>query len=441
MASGLNLTGRRIKLQEYGETVVHSSADIDLRVLDEANRRWRIKLGLPNSPIRVKNIGNGYVTLRAEGVTGVVRIGDTDIEIAPKFLDAAEDNWQTVLWRILTIVEGGLIDDTQTTASTVSSLFIPDLLADMFLSSYAKGASRGLPRSYLTEQGEGNILLGQLDTSRLNEWIARPWILPYVSDFLTDDTPLARLLRWSAECLAATVKAPGRARALREIVAGLAHVNKRPPQILEAQSIHLGLQHTGLETARIVGLMLLDGAGVQHAAGEHRLAGFLWNSNYIYENYVYWLCERAASKRNHRITKSSVTFAQVIKGKGTRLKTTPDVVFHNANGVAVAVIDAKYKNFSLRPKASDTYQVLTAGHVLGCPRVSLTYPVDIDQEPTTWHVPSALGGESIELTALPINLMKLLKPKGNEDLIDFIGNWLIDFPIPSQTLLETYPLR
>ena len=98
---------------------------------------------------------------------------------------------------------------------------MPDLLAEMFLASYAKGAARGLPRGYLTEQATGDTLRGSLDTSRLGEWVARPWELPYVADLLTDDTPLARLLRWSAECLAATVKAPGRARAVREIAAGL----------------------------------------------------------------------------------------------------------------------------------------------------------------------------------------------------------------------------
>jgi 5-methylcytosine-specific restriction enzyme subunit McrC len=88
------------------------------------------------------------------------------------------------------------------------------------------------------------------------------------------------------------------------------------------------------------------------------------------------------------------------------------------------MVAAKYKNLGSRPKASDTYQVLTAGHVLGCQRVSLTYPVAEDREPTTWRVPSALGGQDIELTALPINLMGLAQPKGQEALINSIGLWL-----------------
>src|SRR3546814_20335971 len=94
---------------------------------------------------------------------------------------------------------------------------MPDLLAEMFLASYGRGAARGLPRGYLTERSTGSTLRGSFDLTRLGDWVARPWDLPYVADLLTDDTTLDRLLRCSAECLAATVKWPGRARAVREI--------------------------------------------------------------------------------------------------------------------------------------------------------------------------------------------------------------------------------
>ncbi|MCG2621764.1 McrC family protein [Arthrobacter sp. I2-34] len=418
------VTPPRIELQEYGAPVVRSAEGLDLHALAEANKRWSRVLGLSGDPIRVEDLGDGIVRLRAEAVTGVVRVGDVDIEIAPKFLSAADDGWQTVLWRILTVVEGGHVDDNLTTAHELASLSMPDLLAEMFLGSYAKGAARGLPRGYQSEQATGTTLRGSLDTSRLGQWVARPWELPYVADLLTDDTPLARLLRWSAECLAATVKAPGRARAVREIAAGLAHVGRQPPHLLDAQRISLGIQHQGLEPARIVGLLLLEGAGVHHASGKHALSGFLWNSDVIYENYIYWLCQRAASRRGERVDKRAIKFGEVIAGKGSKLETTPDVVFYDGQGTPVAITDSKYKRLGTRPKAPDTYQVLTAGHVLGCRRISLTYPVAQDRAPTVWRVSSALGGSDIELTALPLNLMSLARPEGPQVLIDTIIHWL-----------------
>ncbi len=425
MANALTAPAR-IKIQEYGAPIVCRIQDLDLRALTEANKRWKRTLALSGNPIRVEDVGDGLVELRAKEVTGVVRVGGTDIEIAPKFLSTADGGWKTVLWRILTVVEGGHVDDSLTTAHQLESLTLPDLLAEMFLASYAKGAARGLPRSYLAKQTTGTMLRGNLDTSRLGEWVVRPWEIPYVTDLLTDDTTLARLLRWSADCLAATVHGPGRARALREIEAGLAHVGRQPPHLLDAQRINLGIQHHGLEAAWVVGLLLLEGTGVNHASGDHALSGFLWNSDVIYENYVYWLCQRAASQRGARITKSTVKFGDVVVGEGSKLETTPDVVFRNAQGNPVAVTDSKYKSLGSRPKAADTYQVLTAGHVLGCQRVSLTYPADVDREPTVWRVSSALGGSDIELTALPLNLMGLTRPKGPGDLIETISAWLGD---------------
>jgi hypothetical protein len=114
----------------------------------------------------------------------------------------------------------------------------------------------------------------------------------------------------------------------------------------------------------------------------------------------------------------------VIFGQGSLLETTPDVVFRDSQGIPVAVTDSKYKRLGSRPKAPDTYQILTAGHVLGCRRISLTYPVAQHCEPTVWRVPSALGGYDIELTALPLNLMSLTLPEGPRLLTDAIGAWL-----------------
>ncbi|NVC25281.1 hypothetical protein E7Z53_17825 [Kocuria salina] len=423
MAYTLNAP-RRVVLQEYGAPAVRSIDETDLQALAEANVRWKRALNLRDDPIRVEDIGNGRVKLRAEAVTGVIRVGQTDIEIAPKFLSTAAGSWQTVLWRILSVVEGGHVEDTMTTANETDSLSMPDLLAEMFLASYAKGGVRGLPRGYLTEKASGPTLRGALDLSRLSEWITTPWEIPYVTDLLTDDTPLARLLRWSAECLAATVKAPGRARALREIEAGLSHVGRQPPHLLDAQRIELGTQHRGLEAAKVVGLLLLEGAGVHHARGKHALSGFLWKSDTIYENYVYWLCGRAAGKRGEHVSKYAVKFGTLVSGPGRLLETVPDVVFRDAEGNAVAITDSKYKVLGTRPKSTDTYQVLTAGHVLGCSRVSLTYPVAEDREPTVWRVSSELGGHDIELTALPLNLMSLTRADGQEFLIEKIGQWL-----------------
>lgn len=115
MAGALTLPSR-IELQEFGAPAVRDVAELDRLALEEANSRWKRALGLPSDPIRVRDLGNGHVELRAEAVTGVVRVGETDIEISPKFLSASAGDWQSVLWRILNVVEGGHVDESFTTA-------------------------------------------------------------------------------------------------------------------------------------------------------------------------------------------------------------------------------------------------------------------------------------------------------------------------------------
>lgn len=420
------MISNRIQLQEYGEPVILQANEIDIPTLIEASNRWRKILGLSGEPFKIEAIANGQIKLRAEAITGVVRVGNTDIEIAPKFLNSTEGNWQSILWRILMVVEGGYIDESLTSAHHGATLAIPDLLAEMFLSSYAQGAARGLLRNYLSEQNQSPCLKGAFDLSRISEWVSRPWIVPYIADYFTDDTTLARLLYWTANCLSATVKLPSRAKSLREIAVSLAHVGKYPPHLIDARRTQLSAQHQGLEAARMVGLLLLEGAGVNYASGKHALSGFLWNSDTIYENYIFWLCQRAANQRGMTVTKNELIFGQVQNGVGSKLKTTPDVVFRNATGNPIAVADAKYKLLSSRPKASDIYQVFTAGHILGCQKVSLTYPSSNDREVTVWRIPSALDGKDIILTALPINLMSLAIPHGQKSLIDTISSWLSD---------------
>lgn len=423
MADLLTVKDDRIKLHEYGIPQRYALGEVDLNLLDQANTRWRRLLGLADDPIRA-TVDGGTVMLRAEGVTGVVRVGELDIEISPKFLDQSCSGWQTVLWHILTLVEGGLVDDAPTRAHEAPAMSVPDLLAEMFLRSFARGAGRGLPRGYMTLKGSGPTLRGSLDLARIGDWLSTPWRLPYVADHLTDNTPLARLLRWTADTLAATVRHAGRARALHEVASAMAHVGRRPPHLFDAQQIQLGIQYRSLEPARIVGVLLLEGAGLAHGKGAHALSGFLWSSDEVYENFVFWLCARAASRQNLVVDKRVIKFGEIESGFGPPLETTPDVVFRDGGGIPVAVMDSKYKLWGRRPKSSDTYQVLTAAHVLGCDRVSLTYPAAGERMPTSWRVDSLLGARTVELTALPVNLMALTEPHGVEFLVDTIISWL-----------------
>jgi 5-methylcytosine-specific restriction endonuclease McrBC regulatory subunit McrC len=412
-----------LRLREFGKPTVVEKHVLNVEAVHRANARWKTSLGLPGNPIVIEDIGDSYL-VRAQYVTGVVRVGDLDIEVVPKFLGEIDGSWQTVLWRILATVEGGLIEDRTTSATAVDAVTIPDLLADILLDAYSRGAARGLPRQYRTEAGAGAQLRGVLDTSRVGEWLARPWLIPQITDELNEDTSVARLLRWAAAVLERIVKSPSRARSLRTMLGALSDVGRTPPHLVDVNRIGLGPQHLALQAAVDVAVLLLEGRGIHHAAGAYEISGFLWNSDEVYERFVFWLCQRAASRIAGTVSKSEIKFGELVAGPGRRLSTTPDVVFRDSGRAVTAVMDAKYKTFGARPKSSDTYQILTGAHVLGCVRVGLTYPVATPTERTVWKVQSHLGGMAVALTALPLNLMQMADPDGADKLVARIATWL-----------------
>lgn len=421
-------TGTRVVLQEYGSPVEVPRSRLDIDALTDANAHWIRQLGLSGPPIRlVSETATSYL-LRAEAVTGIVRIGNVDFEVAPKFLDERSVDWRSALWQILICVSGGGVDLQRTSGRVSDELLIPDFLAEIFLDSFTRGTSRGLPRAYRQVRTEGTVLRGTFDRSRLASWITAPWQIPAISDDLSEHTPLARLLRWTAATLANTVSLSSRAKSLRAVSSSLSGIDRTPPNSLEAVRIQVGLQHRALEPARMVGLLLLRGSSFTYGEGNEELSGFLWNSDVVYENFVFWLCRKAGLERSLTVDKRVESFGEVLCGPAQTLQTTPDVVFRDRFGNVRAVVDAKYKIFGGRPKAADSYQILTAAHVLGCSRVALVYPGFSGFSRTTWKVRSKLGGDAIILSALPLDLIQMSQKQGVETLINGITNWL-DLPL------------
>lgn len=428
---GARLTGRTepLRIREFEKALPVPYDRLDPVAIGKASERWARSIGLPNDPLVVKDTGTSYAVSTSH-VTGVVRVGALDIEIRPKFLGDGPGNWQTVLWRILAAVDGGLIDDQQTSALSSDDDAMTDLLADVFVASWTRGTARGLPRHYRPLIGSGHVVRGTLDASRLTRWIAQPWEVPYATDELSEDTPIARLLRWAANQLGRTVHSPSRRRRLRDISGVLTDAGRLAPGLAEARRLHLGPQHQGLKPALEVAILLLEGRGVTHAAGDFEISGFLWKSDVVYERFVYFLARKAAHRLGLRVSKHAIGFGELIRGHGSKLATTPDVVFRDAAGEPVAVLDAKYKTFGTRPKSADTYQILTGGHVLGCQRVALTYPHDTDTEIATWRVASHLGGKPMAVSALPLNLMLVGQPYGISNLVNELVVWLSEPVFP-----------
>jgi len=419
-----------VTLREYGAAQWVDASATERAGLEAASGAWKKSLGLPELPLVVLPDGN-HVALSARHVAGTMRVGAINLEIAPKFLDAdaaGNQDWRQAFWQILILAQQGRSLFGRAAGADTSSLSIADLLAEIFLASFARGSIRGMPVRYTEMSDTLTAVRGSFDHRRFADWVAEPWRIPTVETQLTADTPLARLLSWAASQLRTLVTSPGRARELDSVRHQVPGWNALVPTLDQAERLELGVQHEALRPALEVAILLLRGHGVRHGAGDRDVIGFLWKSEDIYERFLFWLCREAGRSRGLRVSKGAARFG--ISETAQPLTTTPDVAFSRQDGTVVAVLDAKYKTLNSKPKAGDSYQILTSANHFGCERVGLVYPSSAARNQTDWIVSSALGGRDVTISALHLDLLKAATTAGRRSLVDVVGAWLDSLGLP-----------
>jgi 5-methylcytosine-specific restriction enzyme subunit McrC len=413
-----------VPLHENGAARLVELTPAARRNLVAASTSWKKSLGLRELPLRIRTEGD-LTAISAKHVAGTIRVGEIQIDIAPKFLDlevAQSQDWQQAFWQILILAHKGRSLFGRAAGADSASLSIADLLAEIFLESFSRGSSRGLPLEYTEMGGFHPTVRGSFDHRYFSEWITSPWRVPTIETLLTPDTPLARLLAWAAQQLRALVSSSRRARDLDATRHQLPVWIGPAPKLDHAERLTLGVQHEALRPALDVAILLLQGHGVRHGGGDRDTVGFLWKSEDVYEKFLYWLCREAGRSRGFQVNKGAARFG--ISPTAPPLLTTPDVLFLRSDGSAVAVLDAKYKNLNSKPKAGDSYQILTSANHFGCTQVGLVYPASVAQSDTNWTVKSALGGEDVTVTALRLDLLAAATSDGRRQLVETVGNWL-----------------
>lgn len=414
-----------ISLREFGPPQWVALTTREREQLEATSEAWKRSLGLPSPPLRFEARGD-LIGIAAQGVAGTMRVGEVRVEIAPKFLDPGKDgderDWRQAFWQILIIAQEGKSLFGRAVGTDASAVSIADLLAEIFLRSYARGTTRGLPLQYTENVEMTATVRGAFDVERFGAWIAEPWRVPIRETVLTSDTPLARLFGWAAAQLRTVTSSMSRARELDSIRHALPGSGRAAPKLDIAERLQLGVQHEALRPALEVALLLLRGHGIRHGEGERDVIGFLWRSEDIYERFLFWLCREAGRARGLLVRKVSARFG--LSSTAPPMTTTPDIVFGHPYGGAVAVLDAKYKILNSTPKAGDSYQILTSANHFGCPEVGLVYPTTYDRASTTWKVSSRLGGQDVTISSLHIDLLSAGSVAGRRALVARIGDWL-----------------
>jgi 5-methylcytosine-specific restriction enzyme subunit McrC len=131
--------------------------------------------------------------------------------------------------------------------------------------------------------------------------------------------------------------------------------------------------HQALRLARVV----LDGASAEHAPGDLRINGFLFDMNKLFEDFVTTALRESFQERDRgRIPGGHTVGLQDPHhlDEAAAIRMRPDFVLYGPDGVPCAVVDAKYK--AERPGGypdADLYQMLAYCTALGLREGHLVY--------------------------------------------------------------------
>lgn len=356
---------------ENGHPVTLNIGQSEIEAIYESNVLWKHRLKLKEKPFRITPLEQDKYNFEARGVAGFIRVGNTTLEIAPKFLNrnTAGPNWRSAIWRFLAYGRGIEI------LSKTSGLLgveegIADLLADMFLASLRGASTRGYPLGYRPHRLDSSFISGRLDPKKFSKILPTNGKAGIITTKLTNDIPTNRLLKWAGHELAITVESPSRRKRLKIWSSELQNVSSIPPRIEQVPSPRHQYPH--LTHAVEIAKLLYEDREVGYESGEINLPGFLWDSDDLFERATRRLLSEAARPLGFNVSKRSHTLAKITStGKVTH--TTPDIDVSRGT-YSIFIADAKYKNLGNKPSNEDFYQVLAGGRVRSVPTVALLYP-------------------------------------------------------------------
>lgn len=362
-----------MRLIENGNAVEVTMSPNDLRELEKLNSVWKQRLGLRNLPIIISNRRGSSVTLQARNVAGFVRIGKLQLEILPKFIAdiTKKAGWQTVLWNFLAYGNGLTLSETSF-GQVSKDLEIPELMADLFLTSLEKASVMGYPIGYRKDKFVSGFLKGRLDPRSYGKLIPVTGRLSNIASRLSPNIPEMQLLMWASNKLSRLVREPRLKQALIRWRASVPGVDSVLPAHKIAGSER---RYPHLKDALSIAHLLATERGVVYGEGKIELPGFLWNSDALFEAVCFRLFQDSARCLGVSLEKPRVLLALGEDHAGSIVKahTIPDIMFKKEGNLLLS-LDAKYKKLSSTPSTSDIYQALSVGRVTDLREVGIVYP-------------------------------------------------------------------
>jgi 5-methylcytosine-specific restriction enzyme subunit McrC len=383
---------RLISLFEH-ESVQFDWTDGDVAVLDRLNRNTGADV------LRAGIVGQQRV-VRASSFVGVIRLGHRTVQILPKAFrgDAAPvEQARQATGNLLIMLEaaGKLpVREHELVSLLKHDVNWFELLTRLFAAHLLEEWERGAFRTYQGRDDELPVLRGAW---RVGDQLRRPerkHLLAVTYDEFSADNPLNRLLRFVVERLWRHTGDHDNRRRLGELREWMDEVPVPPAfPLAEADAIVLTRLNQRYQPLLNLAKLFLRASSLQTAHGSVETFAFVFDMNRLFEQFVTrtivrrlrhvyeplgWL-PRPQSARRALLTDES--------GR-QRFWLRPDLLFEDAAGRTVLVLDTKYKRPDLAdPQAgvaeADAYQMYAYARRYDCPRVVLLYPASLTVDSST----------------------------------------------------------
>lgn len=303
--------------------------------------------------------------LYAAEVVGTLQVGQVRINVLPKLDAAVEASDKEFLINLLSA--GGAMKRPHAGPAAVrTALGEPmEVVIGHAARTILSGLSLGPPRRYELVREEAIAVRGKLDMPRLvmRAGQAKPQ-LPVRHSPLLLDNELARCIKGIALLLYSAARTEACRRILRSVLGKLVSVKSRAVQLSHLRALNLSsMEERWREVVELASLLLAGNAPNPTFSGEHQAFGLLFPPQHLFERALRSVITEACAPLQIEVSSkghSKYLYKDVVSGKGI-VQMKPDYLL-SANGLNVAVADAKWKRLSSSGRAhgvarDDLYQV------------------------------------------------------------------------------------
>ena len=314
--------------------------------------------------------------IKTAQVVGTISVPGATLEILPK-IDGENGAVRKALVRMLAVAWNLRIADGELAGFDTQRSDLLEVLIGLFANRLLTAVRRGLPRRYIGQEEDLQVLRGRLNVVRqVTRFAARPDMLACRFDELSEDTPLNRVFKAAVRRLASATRSAANARLLAELAARLEFVGDSAAPLKEP--VRLDRTNAAFHDPHSLACLLLSGDWQRTTSGESLGFSLLFPMYELFEEFVGRCLRRALARCPVDVNLQKRPHSALQDCEGPLFNLQPDIVIETQAGPIV--LDTKWKELNhedgrkLGVTQTDVYQILMYGQAYKAKRLVLLYP-------------------------------------------------------------------